>query len=583
MQTVEFDDLNVTGTEAATIGSSHSKRLGGWQRFDWLALGLLVALGTGLPLVVAIWSGSLGIPFNDDWAYRRIAETFLHTHHLISVGWGVLTLYGQILTIQPLLILTGNSGWAFGIYGSICGAASLISTYCLARRFLPTSRSVLVVFCVALAPGFLATETTYMTDVPALAATTVCLATGVAALDRTGRSRWMWLLLSIAVGIFGFSVRQAVIVAPFAVLVAALVGSPREWKPLCVLGIATGAACLGILKLTRGVPGHWEPTWSVEVDVAKLLGASVAFAVLPASIWVVATSRRAVVRLIPVLLVTGVVLLTVFEVNPRSPLLGDLVTQYGSAGPLIMIGSRPVLFPNALWTAIEWTAWASLACAMCVFISRPRRGSPSKTFSRIANVLGRPEGLMAIFVVGAAALLSVTAGYGAVWDRYCWPIVGPLAVLILLKDRSPRSLKKPAIHRFALPLVTVATVGLVLLQLALSSNADAFDAARWHAGIKLTRLGISARAIDAGFEWLAYHQSGPVDPGGPPGYTTYVWYEWFFAYPPLCGIASSSPATLPKFSLVGSTSYRLLAVGGPLEHVYLYKARNMRVCATVPG
>lgn len=62
-----------------------------------------------------------------------------------------------------------------------------------------------------------------------------------------------------------------------------------------------------------------------------------------------------------------------------------------------------------------------------------------------------------------------------------------------------------------------------------------------------------------------------------------MWYEEMYSLPPLCGIVSSSPGNFAGFSPAGSTTYKLLAVGGPREHLYLYKARNMHTCATVPG
>jgi 4-amino-4-deoxy-L-arabinose transferase-like glycosyltransferase len=586
-ESLELNDRNLIGEDAAVSGSLYLRRLGAWRRSDWIAVGLLIAVGTGLPLVAAIGTEALGIPHDDDWAYTRIAETLYHTHHLTSLGWGVMTLYGQIITDVPLLHLTANANWSFGLYGAIFGAICLASSYCLARRFLPTSRALLAVCCVALAPGFLAMETTFMTDVPALAMTTICLATGIAALDRAGRSRWVWLVLSMAAGIVGFSIRQFVVIAPIAVLASALARSPRDWKPLLALGIATIAACLEILAWFHGIPGphqsnDWVPTWGAELSVVKLLGASVALAVLPASVLViiVGNARSSVRIAAPIALVAIVALLVGLHADPGSPLIGDIFTKWGSPGALIAIGTRPELFPGADWTTIEWASWAALACAVAALLAHRHHQRQTLTLSRIRSWMGQPQGLLAIFVLGSGGFLALVAGSG-VWDRYCWPIVGPLAVLILLRERpSPRG---PMVNRVGLPLFALLIASLAFLQLAVSFNADAFDAARWRAGVTLTRLDIAPRNIDAGFEWLGYYQPVPVKGGIPAGYPVYRWYEEMYSLPPLCGIVSSSPANFAGFSPAGSTTYKLLAVGGPLEHLYLYKARDMHTCATVPG
>jgi hypothetical protein len=119
----QHDDNELAKIESQADRSSLPlTRLGPWRRSDWLSLGLLVAIGTGLPLAVAVWTGSISIPHDDDWAYTRIAESFYLTHHLTSLGWGVMTLFGQIVSSQPLLYLTGNASWSFGLYATIFGA-----------------------------------------------------------------------------------------------------------------------------------------------------------------------------------------------------------------------------------------------------------------------------------------------------------------------------------------------------------------------------------------------------------------------------------------------------------------------------
>ena len=73
------------------------------------------------------------------------------------------------------------------------------------------------------APGFAANTTTFLTDVPAVAAASVTLWLGLQALYRPHRhSGLLWVVGAVAAGFFAFSIREFAIAAPVAVLLAAL-------------------------------------------------------------------------------------------------------------------------------------------------------------------------------------------------------------------------------------------------------------------------------------------------------------------------------------------------------------------------
>ncbi|MGD0742006.1 MAG: glycosyltransferase family 39 protein [Acidimicrobiales bacterium] len=560
--------------DTATGLTAGPRRLPAWQRRDAIALALLICLGTGLPLALSAGSGALGVPQNDDWAFRRIAGEFFRSHHIVLIGWGQMTLVGQVLSVQPLLALSNGSGWAYGVYGAMSGGAALAATYCAARRFVPTGRALLAGLLVALAPGFLATEPTFMTDVPALAATMACLAVGLYALDRTGRSHWVWLSVAMAVGVFGFSVRQMCLAAPLAVLLVALWRRPDQWRWLFVIGAVTGAACLGTDLWFSHLPGPHEPntfaiTWTTELETLKL-GADLAMAVLPAVIWVLMRAEQRIVRALPPLLAVAVVALTLAGFNPGSVLAGNLVSQQGVTGSQVLAGTRPTLFSGTVWSAIQWSALASVVSVAALVLTQRRA---TRSVRGVVSWFARPEGVLGAFLVIAGGGLLVFTAAGA-FDRYCWPLVGPFAILVVMAARS-----RPA-HSLRLAMIGLISLSAVLGagELILAANSDAFDAARWQAGQSLTRLGIPARAVDAGYEWLGYHQSGPISPGSPPGATQYVWYEWIFDAP-VCGVVSSSPLSDTSLKSAGLAKYRLLEVAGPEENLYRYTVPHMmRAC-----
>ena len=102
---------------------------------------------------------------------------------------------------------------------------------------------VLVVLAL---PGFALSTSSFMTDVPAFSAEAICLAIAAVALGREGRSRWGLLAAALAVGCFGFSVREFDIAAPLAAI-GALALQDRGHR------LTYGLAAAG---LRRGLRGH---------------------------------------------------------------------------------------------------------------------------------------------------------------------------------------------------------------------------------------------------------------------------------------------------------------------------------------
>ena len=174
----------------------------------WFGTGLLL-LAVVLPLVVGAVAGSLEIPRNDDWSYRRIAVDLARTGEFALDGISETMIIGQVLFVQPFLALSGAELWAFTIVGVVFAAGGILSAFAMARRVLPAREAALAAALLAIFPGYLAYATSFMSDVPALAAQFLCLALGAIAIRR--RPVHMgWLLASVAMGIFAFSIRGPV-------------------------------------------------------------------------------------------------------------------------------------------------------------------------------------------------------------------------------------------------------------------------------------------------------------------------------------------------------------------------------------
>ena len=159
-----------------------------WAATDTLIVVGLVAMGVALPAAVALWSHVFGIPRYDDWAYRRVLSEFVNTGHISLVGWGAMTLVGQLLWAAPFVIVFGGHPWVAGVSVAVASGIGIAGAYWLARAVVGRAWGAACTLLVLAVPGFLVNTSTFMTDLPAFSAEVACLALGVAALGRTGRA-----------------------------------------------------------------------------------------------------------------------------------------------------------------------------------------------------------------------------------------------------------------------------------------------------------------------------------------------------------------------------------------------------------
>ena len=223
----------------------------------WRLVGL-VLIAVGIPVVLAALSGALLIPHNDDFGYRRVASTLYETGHLQFSGWTIMTLVGQIAFTMPFLAVLEGSPWAFAASSVTLAIIGITSSYVLARHVLPARRAAFAVLVVVLFPGFTLLATTFMTDVPAYAAEMLCLAVGAVAVSRTpANHRRRWLVASLVIGCWAFSIREFGLAAPVAVLIAAMASDPREPRRRYLFALdAVLAACVGIYLVAHNLPGQ---------------------------------------------------------------------------------------------------------------------------------------------------------------------------------------------------------------------------------------------------------------------------------------------------------------------------------------
>ena len=574
----------------------------------WIVLGL-IALAVGLPTIVGIATGVIDIPRNDDFAYRRPATILYETGRVELTGWGAMTLVGLLVATLPLLWLADGSVWAFAATVAIFSVAGIVAGYGLARRVLSPGVAGFAVLLTVLVPGFMLYTTAFMTEIPAFAMEMSCLAIGAAALHRSpAEHRWRWLAASLAVGVYAFSIREFAIAAPIAVLVAAA-ASERQGRrlPYVIGAVAVGMACGAIYLFARDLPGQVSVSLKLPtpVTIAKVLDAIavLCFALAPALLIGALTRiphwRRGRHRLGAILgALLGVTIATIFYLDQVVILIGgdpakalymfagNVFFPRGSLDLAALAGSRPILYVQPTWDLLNILAliatFAAFAFLGATLVADRHRLLSALDIRALPTSLGSVPGMLATFVVVLAAGTIFVGLTSILFDRYVWPLVLPLAILLLRSAREPAAdaevapttdLAGSAVLRASGAIVTGALVAVIATaSVVLLLNAAAFDSARWRMGDEAVRLGFAAETVDAGFEWVGSHDAGLAAPtaGRRPGMTPYAVKFPSFRQ---CAVASGSPLDFPGFTLVLTRpgAYRRLLFAGPAETMYLYR------------
>lgn len=540
-----------------------------WSTVDWLIVGALCGVAVLLPALVAIGVGSFSLPQNDDWSYRRTAEHFAQTGHLAFNGWTSMTLVGEILWSWPFLRILGNHGWVFGLSTAVLAVVGVACAYYVGRQLLARGWAAAAVLLVVAIPGFASSTSTFMTDAPAFASEMACLALGLAAIRRSGRSRLALVGAAVVVGVFAFSIREFALAAPVAVLLAVGRGErPTRRYGYLTAGVLLVGLCAIIYKWSTHVPGYLSEPLSRpdRQTIASTVQAYFTLALFLSPAVAVAAWRR--LRLRPSIEMVGVVLALAVGVLidhvDHGLFIGNYLAQQGSAGAEILPGGRPTLLPGPLWQLLTVIALASGAVLVGIVLTFDRRLVRHWRSWRWST----PSGLLWLFsalvCVGLSAYALISYSF---FDRYLWASAFAVGVLLLRRYEPPTRREAP----LSCVGIAVALSGLlVLVTAALTLDADAYSAARWHAGQVIVSHGVPAYEIDAGFEWVGAHATGIADTSIRAPFPPYE--SWYARMEPGfrdCGIVSGSPLSSPSLRLLQNTSYDLVGFG-VRRKLYMY-------------
>jgi len=508
-----------------------------------------------------------------------------------------MNLVGLVVWSQPWIWVFGRHPWVLDLSAAVLVGGGVWAAYQLARRVLPTSAALMAIGSFVAYPGWLRDASTYMTDGPALGLAAMSVLAGVAAGEHTGRRRILLWGACVALGFWGFTVRETVIVAPLAALLAAAraAGAESENRPArpdrvsranaegrtrvkrapaaawwaVALGFSVLCALFYLWRQSlpggQSLPGH-APALVVAAILARAWF-SAALAFIPA---LVATVRRwwrpvmarararglaigAVAALLPVVAARQ-------YGGPPVWLLGDYLDRRGLGGNEILLGNRPGLLAGWVWSLLVVVAVAAGVVTAGLVAERVARWAAGDRppACPAATVLRWYGGLTVVALIAAAVLDA------ALLDRYLWPALLPGVVLLLAAPHPHR----PVSSRLGSPAL-VALAVLAALALALTANSDAYDAARWR--VAEAQRGVPALSVDAGFEWIGAHAATVADParedGGDPHQS---WWTKLFALPAPCIEVANSRLNTPGYDLNGTMTWRPLLIAGSAR-LYVYR------------
>jgi hypothetical protein len=457
----------------------------------------LVALTVGVPFCLAVATGSLSIPHNDGWSYSKIAQVFAKTSQIHLLSWNRAALIGQLVMLGPL----GRWIWVQQAAVSVLAVIALLLIYMiLARRLTPT-RAVLGTALVAVFPGFGLLATSFMENIPALAAAVGCLAVADIALERRSSSL---LAVALVIGFFGATIREDDLVVPAALVLAALFAWGRQ-KARVILSMAVVfVAAVIVFEMWRtGLPygDHLSPELTLHAGAIDLARAYLTLALLLSPVVLVSGVLRRPSRLGAALSVPAALLgiTSVVFLHP-SIFLGNYLSSNG-AYVTAFIGS-PVIIPAVVMDILVALALISGVALPAIVVTRWRDLDPMLRGVTILTILGTVgEGFLGQLIVDRDLILLLVPG-----------------ALLCLHGPAHNS----KLRLSAAPLAVLAVVSLLIC-----ANALARDAAVWGAANKLVSRGVPATTIDAGFDWVGYHATTPVILYESPIYLGF----WDFMFP----------------------------------------------------
>jgi hypothetical protein len=506
--------------------------------------GIGVLLFAASSWAVAAWAGGWGIPHNDDWSPLRIARHLAGTGHFRLLGWNRTALAGQSWPAAAVLRGVGGGVATLQAVDLVAAALVLALAYLLLRRFLAPGWAALGVLPLLGTPELWLLSTSFMTDALAAALVLGSLLLGVVALQAVDRRvAAVPFLGSVLVGMWAFTVREAAIAAPVAVLLAAVLPTavlPRrrraDLRPLAwPSAVVLGGAVVAFEWWRRSLPAGDEPRFGVALGATAAHALEALFwtglVLSPLTLCWVARwrSRRTW------LAVAGAAgLAAVLRLGLQRPFFpANYLSRRGaylSAG----LGTRAALVPNWLWLGVCAAAVVSAGVLLAWLVDRRARAQPADPGVRV---------LTAFLAVSLGGLLLEDLVGQTTYSRYLLVLPPVLAVFLLRTPGVRQAAVAPRIGSAAL------LAALCALAVVLTAGTLRSDAARWRAAEALVARGVDPMEIAAGQEWSGWHTSVVAvhDRRDAPG--DQAWWTGMFSDASECWLVAMDPGERAGYRL----------------------------------
>ncbi|MFL6448456.1 MAG: ArnT family glycosyltransferase [Bryobacteraceae bacterium] len=474
----------------------------------------------------------------DDWSFIKTTQVFAQTGHFVYNGWAAMPLGWQILWGTLFSKLFGFSMVHVRLSTIPVAAMSVYIFHQILVRFgISRGNAAFGTLTLALSPIFMALSATYMTDIPGLFCTLLCLYLCQRAVSATAdRSALVWLCLATVTNIVGGTVRQTTWLGVLLIVpsTAWLLRKRRSvfWggTALWLVGVASVFGCMywfnhqpyfipeNIIResLTLPVLKHvirGEITQGLQAFLCLLL---LLFPILAACFSLVRSLPKA--PLLMLFSISSVLLMCFLIYCARhdkldmwiAPWLPHVIGQMGiaAAGGEIP-GPKPG--PLHVWQRIIITVLllgSALILILHVFSRLDLRARGSQRHTLLWYQL---LWLLVPYTVGYIGALSLQGAFNTIFDRYLLSLqaVGIIFLLRYYQDFAVPN-GKPQHSTFAidsLPLVShLALLAFAYYAVAGTHDWLAFCRSSLQAAEEVRRSGVPPAAIEAGFEYTGWTQ-----------------------------------------------------------------------------
>ncbi len=452
-------------------------------------------------------------PLNDDWAYAQSVQHLLNEGVLHVSDWASPSLIPQIYLGALFARLAGGFSFVNLRWATLfCAVISCLALYDLLRQLgLRHAESLLGVVILLVNPLFINLTYTFMSDVFFLALMLFSLACYARGFQRRSN---VWLLIGSVIAAGAYLERQLGVVLPIGVGLAWVLRDRRlNWRPLLLIGLIPVLSVLGH-QLWLQIAGK---SWATET---LAVGSTTGFLTNPAS-WIIIAirvlwsmtylgiftlpallawlvgrpslrnTRRWSAVFIGWFIVIGVALLAFVVTNHRSmPQLANIIDHAG-LGTVTLDGNKPALIPAGwLWiiTLIAPLAGAAQATLWTESIVRWRRARESFSAGMI--------------LVGIGLVLAIVL-FAFFYDRYLLVVVPCAAYLVL---------RRVKLGRWGWVSAALVSAAFLLYNVIGLSDYLGWTSVRWTTAEQLVAQGIPPERIDAGIEWIGWHEFETVLP-----------------------------------------------------------------------